>query len=104
MTKKDVECQIHMWMIKKAKKPQYIRRGRGKRKGEIAKACQKRLLATFEACVFNLFTLKPNILAQDQTSSLSCTLQIHYLGYVGLDPFLFWIQVKFGPYKGILES
>ena len=26
MTKKDVECQVHMWMIKKAKTPWYIRR------------------------------------------------------------------------------
>ena len=28
MTKKDVECQVHTWMIKKAKKPWYIRRGK----------------------------------------------------------------------------
>ena len=26
MTKKDVECQVHTWMIKKAKTPWYIRR------------------------------------------------------------------------------
>ena len=38
-------------------------------------------------------------MAQDQTSSLSCTLQIHCLGYVDLDPFPFWILVKLGPYS-----
>ena len=33
MTKKDVECQVHTWMIKKAKKPWYIRRGKTEEKG-----------------------------------------------------------------------
>ena len=33
MTKKEVECQVHMWMIKKAKKPWYIRRGKTEEKG-----------------------------------------------------------------------
>ena len=28
MTKKDVECQVHTWMAKKAKKPWYIKRGK----------------------------------------------------------------------------
>ena len=32
MKKKDVECQIHTWMIKKAKKPWYIRRGKREEK------------------------------------------------------------------------
>ena len=59
---------------KKGKKAIVYKTRKGKKKREIARACQKRLLATFEACVFNLFTLKSNILAQDQTSFLSCTL------------------------------
>jgi len=33
MTKKDVECQIPTWMIKKAKKPWYIRRGKTEEMG-----------------------------------------------------------------------
>ena len=33
MTKKDVECQIHTWMIKKAKKSWYIRRGKTEERG-----------------------------------------------------------------------
>ena len=55
-------------------------------------------------CNSNLFTLKPNILAQDQASFLSCTLQIYCLGYVCLNPFPFWIQVKSGPYNIILQN
>ena len=84
MTKKDVECQIHTWMMKKAKKPWYIRRGKTEEGGpkkeekekenEISRACPKRFIATFYARILNLFTLKSIILAQDQTSSLSCTL------------------------------
>ena len=84
MTKKEVECQVHTWMIKKAKKPWYIRRGKTEEKGtkketekkknQISRACPKRLFATFHARIFNLFTLKSNILAQDQTSFLSCAL------------------------------
>ena len=82
MTKKDFECQVHTWMIKKAKKPWYIRRRKTEEKGgrkkekknQIFRACPKRLIATFHARIFTLFTLKSNILAQDQTSFLSCTL------------------------------
>ena len=82
MTKKDVECQVHTWMIKKAKKPWYIRRRKTEEKGDekkkkrnqISRACPKRLIATHYARIFNLFTLKSNILAQYQTSFLSCTL------------------------------
>ena len=33
MTKKDFECQVHTWMIKKAKKPWYIRRRKTEEKG-----------------------------------------------------------------------
>ena len=33
MTKKDIECQVHTWMIKKAKKPWYIRGGKTEEKG-----------------------------------------------------------------------
>ena len=33
MTKKDVECQIHTWMIKNEKKPWYIRGGKAEEKG-----------------------------------------------------------------------
>ena len=84
MTKKDVECQIHTWMIKKGKKAIVYKarkdrrkektRTRKKRKKQISRACPKRLIATFHARILNLFTLKSNILAQDQTSFLSCTL------------------------------
>ena len=68
MTKKDVECQVHTWMIKKAKKPWYIRRGKTEEKGtpkkikkqeekgknQISRACLKRLIATFHARIFTL--------------------------------------------------
>ena len=49
-------------------------RTRRKRKKQISRACPKRLIATFHARIFTLFTLKSNILAQDHTSFLSCTL------------------------------
>ena len=85
MTKKDFERQVHTWMIKKAKKPWYIRRRKTEEKGtekgkkekrrnQISRACPKRLIATLYARIFNLFTLKSNILAQDQTNFLFCTL------------------------------
>ena len=91
----------------KGKKPWYIRGGKTEEKenekrerknttGEekenhISRACPKRLIARFHDRILNLFTLKSNILAQDQTSSFSRTLQIHCLGYMGQDPFLCWI-------------
>ena len=82
MTKKDFEYQVHTWMIKRAKKPWYIRRRKTeekekkkrKRRNQISRACPKRLIATLYARIFNIFTLKSNILIQDQTSFLSCTL------------------------------
>ena len=37
MTKKDVECQIHTWMIKKGKKPWYIRGGKTEERGDEKK-------------------------------------------------------------------
>ena len=42
MTKKDVECQVHMWMIKKAKKSWYIRRGKTEVKGTGNKKKKKK--------------------------------------------------------------
>ena len=45
-----------------------------KKKNQISRACPKRLIAAFHDRIFNLFTLKSNILAQDQTSFLSCIL------------------------------
>ena len=45
-----------------------------KKENQISRACPKRLITTFHARIFNLFTLKSNILAQDQTSFLSCAL------------------------------
>ena len=45
-----------------------------KKENQISRACPKRFIATFHARILNLFTLKSNILAQDQTSFLSCTL------------------------------
>ena len=62
-------------MVYKARKDR--RKGGSEEKekeNQISRACQKRLIATFHARIFNLFTLKSNILAQDQTSFLSCTL------------------------------
>ena len=73
MTKKDFECQVHTWMIKKAKSMVYKGEKR-KGEGESSEKCPKRLIDTFYTRIFNLFTLKSNILAQDQTSFLSCTL------------------------------
>ena len=74
----------------KGKKSWYIRGGKTKEKGDgkkerknttgeekenhISRACPKRLIARFHNRILNLFTLKSNILAQDQTSFLSCTL------------------------------
>ena len=54
MTKKDVECQVHMWMVKKAKKPWYIKRGKTEEKwdgeekerekeNKISRACPKKI-------------------------------------------------------------
>ena len=45
-----------------------------KKENHISRACPKRLIAMFHVRILNLFTLKSNILAQDQTSFLSCTL------------------------------
>ena len=63
-------------MVYKARKD---RRKRGpeqkeKKKNQTSRACPKRLIAAFHDRIFNLFTLKSNILGQDQTSFLSCTL------------------------------
>ena len=84
MTKKDVECQVHTWMTKKGKKAMVYKarkdirkRDRNRKKEKknlISRACPKRLIVAFHDRIFNLFTLKSNILAQDQTSFLSCTL------------------------------
>ena len=64
MTKKDVECQVHTWMIKKGKKAMVYKarkdrrkektRTRKKRKKQISRACPKRLIATFHARIFTL--------------------------------------------------
>ena len=61
MTKKDFECQVHTWMMKKAK-------------SRVYKGGPKETMERLDSRIFNLFTLKSNILAQDQTSLLSCTL------------------------------
>jgi len=63
-------------MVYKApKKKERGDRNRGREKeNQNSRACPKRPIATFLARIFNLFTLKSNILAQDQTSFLSCTL------------------------------
>ena len=62
-------------MAYKKKKDRRKRDRKQKEKeNQISRACPKRLIATFHARIFNLFTLKSNILAQDQTSFLSCTL------------------------------
>ena len=47
---------------------------RRKKENYISRACPKRLIARFHDRILNLFTLKSSILAQDQTSFLSCTL------------------------------
>ena len=47
---------------------------RRKKENYISRVCPKRLVARFHDRILNLFTLKSSILAQDQTSFLSCTL------------------------------
>ena len=37
----------------------------------------------------------------DRPSFFTYTLQIHCLGLLGLNPILFWVQPKFGPYNWI---
>ena len=70
-------------MIYKARKDK--REGDGRKKGKkntrgkekenhISRICPKRLIVRFHGRILTLFTLKSNILAQDQTSFLSCTL------------------------------
>ena len=86
--RKDVESQIHTWMREKGKKAmiynarKYRRRGIGNRGREkqkkgnhIFRACPKRIEGKIPRSYLRpFFTLKPNILAQDQTSSFSCAL------------------------------
>ena len=69
-------------MVYKGRKTKEKTHGKKERKnttGEekenhISRACPKRLIARLHDRILNLFTLKSNILAQDQTSFLSCTL------------------------------
>ena len=61
-------------MVYKARKDRRKDDGKKKRRNQISRACPKRLIAMFHVRIFDLFTLKPNILAQDQTNFLSCTL------------------------------
>ena len=93
-------------MIYKARKDRRKKKDRKKeqrkqkKENHIFRACPKRIYGDIPRSYLSpFFTLRPNISAQDQTSSLSCTLQIHCLGYVDLDPFPFWILVKLGPYS-----
>ena len=71
MAKKDFECQVHTCIMKKAKKAivykaKKKRRRETKKKGnQISRACPKRLIVKLYAHVFNFFTLKSNISAQD---------------------------------------
>ena len=62
-------------MVYKARKDRR-KRGGPRKKGKIRSLGHVRrgFIATFHARILKLFTLKPNILAQDQTSFLSCTL------------------------------
>ena len=61
-------------MVYKARKDR--RKGGPRKKGKIRFLGHVRrgFIATFHARILKLFTLKSNILAQDQTSFLSCTL------------------------------
>ena len=64
-------------MVYKGRKDR--REGHGKTTGKekenhISGACPKRLIAMFHVRILNIFTLKSNILAQDQTNFLSCIL------------------------------
>ena len=63
-------------MVYKARKDRRKRdwNKKKKKKNQISRACPKRLIAAFHDRIFNLSTLKSNILAQDQTSFLSYTL------------------------------
>ena len=71
MVKKDFECQVHTWIMKKGKKAivykakKKRRRGTEKERNQISRACPKRLIVKLYAHVFNFFTLKSNISAQD---------------------------------------
>ena len=75
MTKKDFECQVHTWMMKKAKNGVYKGEKRKGVGGSLKNVRRNLLLhSTLYTRILNFFTLKSNILAQDQTSFLSCTL------------------------------
>ena len=52
-------------MVYKARKDRRKDDGKKKRRNQISRACPKRLIATLYARIFNLFTLKSNILVQD---------------------------------------
>ena len=61
----------------------------GKEKeNHISRACPKRLIARFHVRILNLFTLKSNILAQDQTSFLSSINSLFGLRGPGSIPVL----------------
>ena len=69
--KKDFQRQVHTCIMKKAKKAivykakKKRRRGTEKKRSQISMACPKRLIVKLYAHIFNFFTLKSNISAQD---------------------------------------
>ena len=121
MEKKDFKRLIHTWMKKTVKKPQYIMRRKKKRKGDRKKktkgkrekikngvftshsirVCPRILLVQIYAYNSFLQRFNPRSWPQIQISFFSCTLQIYCSGFMGLGPFLFWIQVKSGPYTNV---
>ena len=57
-------------MVYKARKDRRKRDRNRKKENQISRACPRRLIVTFHARIFNPFTPKSNIFAQDQTSFL----------------------------------
>ena len=61
-------------MVYKARKDRRKGGPRKKKKIRSLGHVRRGFIATYHARILDLFTLKSNILAQDQTSFLSCTL------------------------------
>ena len=69
MAKENLERQVHTGMMKKVRKVIVYKtkkkEEKGPEKNQISRACPKRLIAKLYAHIFNFFTLKSNILAQE---------------------------------------
>ena len=72
--KKGKKAMVYKVRKDRRRKDRNRKKKEKKMRNQISRACPKRLIAKLYARIFNFFTLKSNILAQDQTSFLSCTL------------------------------